>query len=64
MVKPRLLKRLTISVTLFKQILAVSPIRRESSKDFTDRCPLELFYGLALKQELNTVNKKDKTDTN
>ena len=64
MVKPRLLKRLTISVTLFKQILAVSPIRRESSKYFTDICPLELFYGLALKQELNTVNKEDKTDTN
>ena len=39
MVKPRLLKRLTVSVTLFKQILAVSPVRRESSKYFTERCP-------------------------
>ena len=42
MVKPRLLKRLTVSVTLFKEILAVSSIRRESSKYFTDRCPLDL----------------------
>ena len=42
MVKPRLLKRLTVSVTLFNQILAVSPIRRESSKHFTDRCHLDL----------------------
>ena len=29
-------------MTLFKQILAVYPIRRESSKYFTDRCPLDL----------------------
>ena len=42
MVKSRLLKRLNVSVTLFKQILAVSPIRRESSKYFTDRCLLDL----------------------
>ena len=42
MLKSRLLKRLTVSVTLFKQILAVYPIRRESSKYFTDRCPLDL----------------------
>ena len=34
MAKPRLLKRLIVSVILFKQILAVSPIRRESSKSF------------------------------
>ena len=43
MVKHRLLKRLNVSVTLFKQIVAVSPIIRESSKYFTDRCPLELW---------------------
>ena len=42
MVKPRLLKRLTVSVILFKQILVVSPIRRESSKYFIDRCLLDL----------------------
>ena len=41
MVKPRLLKRLAVSVTLLKQILEVSPIRNESSKYFADRCPLD-----------------------
>ena len=42
MVKPILLKRLIVPVILFKQILVVSPIRKESSKYFTDRCPLNL----------------------
>ena len=34
MVKPRLLKRLNVSMTLFKQIIAVSPMTRELSKYF------------------------------
>ena len=40
-VKLRLLKSLTVSVVLFKQIIAISPIRRGSSQYFTDRCPLD-----------------------
>ena len=42
MAKPRLLKRLTVSMILLKKIIAVSPIREESTKYFTDKCPLDL----------------------
>ena len=42
MIKPRIPKRLTVSMPSFKQIISVSPIWRESSKYFTNRYFLDL----------------------